>query len=876
MVNAKAKNQKAKSKTQLLVLLDAHALIHRAFHALPNLTNARGEPMGATYGFATILLRILAELKPDYLAAAFDMAGPTFRHVAYERYKAQRPKADDSLVSQFSSVRRLCEAFGIPVLEKAGYEADDVIGTIAETAAKKDKNLKVIIVTGDLDTLQLVNSQVSVYTMRKGVTDTVIYDEKAVKERYGLAPTQLADYKGLRGDPSDNIPGVAGIGEKTASELLRRYGSIEKLHASLKKAKLADSIRQKLEGQKEEALFSKTLATINKTVPISLSLADAVWRGAKNNEKAGKLLREFGFTSLLRRLGYLAEETAKVASEEAAGGAPPATRTVDLPRAADFSGEPSLGFFLDDDAFYLLTPHRLYRVPQDLLGLSPLKNTLEAKRERVFFDQKQVLKKFDSFIRHPADFDILVAVYLLRAGERSYTIERAAREAAIPAFGETAYEKAFIIAEALEKRLKEKALWKVFREIEMPLVPILAEIESRGMRIDAKYLKKLSGKTRGELSALEKEIHKLAGKEFNINSPRQVSEILFDTLKLDARNVRKTAGGAISTDAGELAKLRHLHPIVDKILEYREVAKLLGTYIDALPELISEDGCLHTTLHQTLTSTGRLSSSNPNLQNIPARTEFGRQIRKAFVAREGYLLASFDYSQIELRVAAAMSGDEKMRQAFLDGADIHTMTAMEVNNVKTAAEVTPEMRYAAKALNFGILYGMGPRAFSESAGIPYADARRFMQEYFNDFPRIKEFMQKTLEFARKNGYVETMLGRRRYIPEINAPNWRLRAEAERMAMNMPIQGTATGDIVKLAMIAVDKFFKLEAGSRQLGANHILMQVHDELLCEIKAPEVSKVSKEIKGLMEGVYDIGVPLVVDVKVGDNWGEMKKLEA
>ncbi len=863
------------------MLLDAHALIHRAFHALPNLTNAKGESMGAVYGFATILLRILAELKPDYIAAAFDMAGPTFRHVAYERYKAQRPKADDTLVSQFSRVRQLCEAFGIPVLEKAGYEADDVIGTVAANLTKNDKALKIIIVTGDLDTLQLVNPQVSVYTMRKGVTDTVTYTEKSVRERYGLRPSQLTDFKGLRGDPSDNIPGVKGIGEKTACELLGKFGSIEKLYASLKKANISGAIREKLESQKEEALFSKTLATINLEVPVTLSLSRAIWRGAKDNKKVGALLREFGFTSLLRRLGYLVEEAGVSPSFVTPGGetSPP---IVEIPRTADFSDEPKLGFFFENDVLYLATSRHLYRVPDGLIGQTSMKRVLEYKRERVFFDEKEILKRCDSLLGQPADFDILIAIYLLRAGERSYTIERAAREAGIPASGQTAYEKSFAIAAALEKRLKERALWDVFRQIEMPLVPILAEIELRGMRINRAYLKSLSKKTQKILSSLEEEIHQLAGKIFNINSPRQVSEVLFETLKLNVHGIRKTAGGAVSTDAGELAKLRHLHPVISKILEYREVSKLLGTYIDALPELVDAGGFLHTTLHQTMTSTGRLSSSNPNLQNIPTRTEVGRQIRRAFVAREGYQLVSFDYSQIELRVAAAMSGDQKMRQAFLEGADIHTMTAMEVNNLKTAAEVTPEMRYAAKALNFGILYGMGPRAFSESAGIPYPDARKFMQEYFNDFPKIKEFMQRTLEDARRKGYVETMLGRRRYIPEINAPNWRLRADAERMAMNAPIQGTATGDIVKLAMIKIHEYLKRQATSDlpaqagKLQAGHILMQVHDELLCEIKTSKVSKVSKEIKGFMEEVYDIGVPLVVDVKVGDNWGEMKKLES
>ena len=885
-MNQKNNLRKTQKKPKTLVLLDSHALIHRAFHALPSLTNPAGEPMGAVYGFATILLRILQELKPDYLAAAFDMAGPTFRHVAYERYKAQRPKAPDELVGQFKNVRRLCQAFDIPVLEQAGYEADDVIGTIAKSIAEKEKGLRITIVTGDLDTLQLVDKNISVYTMRKGLADTVTYDEKAVRERYGLAPDQLTDFKGLRGDPSDNIPGVKGIGEKTASELLKKYGSIENLYKLLKRAKLSSSLREKLEDQREEAFFSKTLATINLETPVAFSLARAEWHGPHGLAEVETLFREFGFNSLLRRLGYIGKDEKIEPSRPQSGlfGASetPAGKVPELPRSADFSKEKTLAFIAEDSKIRLASQTHTYEIPDSLIASPSLASVLEKERKRIFFDEKSVLTRFRSYVSQPDDFDILVAVYLLRPGERSYTLERSAREAGVPS--REFHQWVFEIAAALEKRLRERELWKVFAEIEIPVIPILAEIEIRGMKLDLAFLANFSKEVAETLKSLEKEIYRLAGKEFNINSPQQVSEILFDTLKLGATGMRKTEGGAVSTDAGELAKIKDAHPIVLKILDYREVAKLQGTYIDALPKLVAGDGALHTTLNQTLTSTGRLSSSNPNLQNIPARTELGRRIRKAFAAREGYQLVSFDYSQIELRVAAAMSGDEKMRQTFIEGGDIHAMTAMEVNNLETKDEVTPEMRYAAKALNFGILYGMGPRAFAESAGIPFADAKRFMAEYFGDFPRIKLFMEETLAKARRLGYVETMLGRRRYLPEINSPNWRLRAEAERMAMNAPIQGSATGDIVKLAMIAVDKYLKQQArkDKRQEAATsnvaaasdagHILMQVHDELLCEIKTSDVKKLAPQIQKLMEEIYDIGVPLVVDIKVGANWEEMK----
>lgn len=858
-----------KNKPQkTFVLLDSHALIHRAFHALPALTNEKGEQLGAVYGFATILLRILDELKPDYLVAAFDMPGPTFRHTAFERYKAQRPAAPDELIGQFKQVRRLARAFDIPVLEKEGYEADDIIGTVVEEVSGKYPDMRVVIVTGDLDTLQLVRPNVFVYTLRKGVTDTITYDEKAVRARYGLSPASLTDFKGLRGDPSDNIPGVKGIGEKTASELLKKYGTIEKLYASLSKAKLSPSVRQKLETQKEEALFSKALSTINCEVPITFSLKEAAWGGVHGIAEVESLFREFGFNSLLRRLGYARQEVQREGGLFAAPA--PAQIRREFSRELDLSREKELGFFTENEDIAIATSREIYWVPHNLRQHDSFARTVRASRIRVFFDEKQFLRASKIFSTQPTDFDILIAVYLLRAGERSYTLERAAREAAIPAAGNEAYRKSFDISRALEKRLRERSLWKIFSEIEMPIVAILAGIEERGMLLDVGFLRRLSREMVKTQKKFEADIYRLAGREFNINSPKQVSDVLFGVLKLASGGIRKTEGGAISTDAGELAKLKDAHPVVGKILEYREIAKLLGTYVDALPQLVSRENTLHTSLNQTLTSTGRLSSSNPNLQNIPTRTEFGRRIRKAFIARKGFLLVSFDYSQIELRVAAAMSGDEKMKAAFLAGQDIHALTAMEVNNLKTPEEVTPDMRYAAKALNFGILYGMGPRAFAESAGVPYAEARRFMAEYFNDFPRIKRFMDTTLERARQTGYVETMLGRRRYLPEINSPNFRVRAEAERMAMNAPIQGTATGDIVKLAMIAVDRYFS----SLKKDAGHILMQVHDELLCEIRIAEVNAHAMKIKKLMEEVYDIGVPLVVEVKSGPNWGEMKKV--
>src|SRR3989338_4427778 len=588
----------ARDKLIRLVVLDSHALIHRAYHALPDFSSSKGEPTGALYGLITMLIKIAADLKPDYLVAARDLPGATNRHELFEAYKATRVKAEDELVAQLSRAPKIFEAFGIPVYSAVGYEADDAIGTIVKKL-KPRKDINIVIVTGDLDTLQLVSDRVEVYTMRKGITDTVTYDAKAVKERYGLAPSQLADFKGLRGDPSDNIPGVKGIGEKTASELLKKYCSLEKLYQSLKKAKLSPSVREKLEKEKEEAFFSKALATINLKVPVAFSLGDASWDGPQGKAAVEKLFYEFGFTSLLRRLGYLEEQAQEAGDKEQSGLFGETISTLAAPqpvlRKDDFSGRKEIGFIKTDAGVILVTRDAHYQLTEDLVKAKEMQNTLEAERARVFFDEKAVLKSFGSQVIQPQDFDILIAAYLLRPGEREYSVERAAREAGIPANDP---RRIFDIAEALKKILETKKLLHVFTDIEMPLVPILAEVEGRGMKLDLKFLSRLSSETQLSFRALESDIYKLAGFEFNINSPKQVSDALFTKLGLADKGIRKTEGGGLSTDAGELAKLKDAHPIISKILEHRELAKLMGTYIDALPKLTEPDGTLHTTLNQ--------------------------------------------------------------------------------------------------------------------------------------------------------------------------------------------------------------------------------------------------------------------------------------
>lgn len=871
-----------------VVLIDAHAVIHRAYHALPPLTTPGGEPSNAVYGFTAILLRILRELKPDHIAAAFDLAGPTFRHLAYERYKAQRPETPSELSSQFSKVREVLAAFGIPIFEKEGYEADDIIGTIAKKLEPK-KDTEVIVVTGDMDALGLVRPRLKVYSMKKGISETTIYDEKAVRERYGLKPAQLTDLKGLKGDPSDNIPGVKGIGEKTAIELIKKFGSLEGIYRALRKRdkRIRGGVAEKLRAGREDAEFSRELGTINESVPIDFKLEEVRWRNGAGNEVVRKTFQKFGFFSLLRRLGINGLEKKQMLQQSFPTAVPVKTaRTKILKSVKDFDGVPSA---------LVLGGSALFRIPTggDIV-FELAEEFYEGKDAQKFFakdgwhvhDGKSILR----FLRQrgielgEVGFDTMLAAYLVSTPGRDFSLPAIlAREGEY--VGEDPYLAAarfWDAARALDAKLNDGKIRKVFEEIELPIIRILADLEERGIRIDAKFLEKLAGKVNGELEALTKEIHTLAGGPFNINSPRQISAILFEKLGIKTYGLRKTAkGGVISTGAAELEKLRGAHPIVEKILSYRELTKLKTTYLDVLPTLVDpKTRRLHTTFNQTVTATGRLSSSDPNLQNIPIMSELGREVRKAFVAEKGYELVSFDYSQIELRVAAHLADDKKMIGAFRRGEDIHRLTASEVFNVPLE-KVTPVERRAAKTLNFGILYGMGSQALAEATNMNRDEAKKFIDEYFRDFSGIKKYIENTLKFVEENGYVETLFGRRRYISEIHSPNWQMKREAERMAVNMPIQGTATGDIIKMAMIKVEEWIRgrtsTAGGSTSKRAPEdirLLLQVHDELLFEVKESLVKKAAPEIKKIMENVTDLNVPLVVEVKAGPNWKDQESI--
>jgi len=843
-------------KKEVLVLLDAHAILHRAFHALPAFSSPQGEPTGALYGFAAFLMKVFRELKPDYIAACYDLPEPTFRHAAYEKYKAQRAKLASDLASQIRRSYDLVKAFSIPVFEHPKFEADDMLGSIVHSVRDK-KNLEVIIASGDLDTLQLVaGSRVRVYTLRKGLQDAVLYDEEKVKERYGFGPKYLPDFKGLKGDPSDNIIGIPGIGEKTASELIQKFGSLEKIFKSLKRDKkefLKAGVKERtlklLEEHEEEALFSKTLAEIRLDAPVKFSLEKADWRENYKKEKAELLLKELGFSSLLARLPVGAE---KIKEEK-----------IEKSPSEDLGAEHELFWYLEDGRTYAAS--RQGKV---------FETAFHPVSRNVFFDAKKFLHEFGNKLAFEIHSDLKIKAWLARPNLQNPSLYQVfhnflPKEPVLEKNLISAVRRLPPLSDALDREIREKKLERVWEEIELPLIRVLYLAERRGVLMDSEFLEKFSRDLAGKLAKLEGEIYKSAGLTFNINSPRQLAEVLFEKLKLSVPKARKTPSGARSTREEELLKLREAHPVVRDILKYRELFKLKSTYLDALPRLADEGGRVHTTFLQTGTQTGRLSSAEPNLQNIPIRSELGREVRKAFLASPGFSLVSFDYSQIELRIAAILSGDEKMSRTFRDGKDIHAVTAAEIFNVKES-EVTPGMRRDAKVINFGILYGMGVNALAQSMEVPRERAEEFWREYFRDFSGVADWIEKIKKEVRRQGYVQTLFGRRRYLPEIYSSAEYIQKEAERMAVNAPIQGTAA-DIAKLAMIRAQKFidenFVLDA--------YQLLQIHDELLFEVKKERIKDFVPGVRKILEGIYEGEIVLTAEAKVGDNWAEMKKYE-
>jgi len=888
-------------KAKTLVLLDGNALIHRAFHALPPLTTKEGELVNAAYGFTMTLLSVLEKFHPEYIAASFDLAGPTFRHEQFAEYKATRVKAPDELYAQIPRVKEIVQAFNIPIFEKEGYEADDCVGTLARQA--EQQNVEVIIVTGDNDVLQLVTPMVKVFTLRKGIKDTVLYDEKGVEEKYGFQPGQLPDYKGLAGDASDNIPGVAGIGGKTATDLIQSFGTLENIYAHLKEVK--ESVRKKLETDKEKAFLSKELGAIDTDAPMELNLSACVSKDFDRGTVT-KLFQELGFYSLIKRLPGSRE----TGNQKLETGGDPSTAL----RAGQGKNKPRkivtkeelekfLGKAKEAAVYVKQAEGTLFGTGIESVHIAVakeseasiawneatkkwLKTFLEDEKiKKVVYDGKALLHIFqkENIDLRGITFDVLIAAYLLNSGgnvELGYLVleECGEEEVVLPA------EKLLILREAYEKRIdkvsktqkKGKTLRQVFEHIEMPLLFVLYEVEQNGIRLNTEKFRALSDELAKELAALEKDIYAFSGKEFNINSPKQLSEILFQDLKIPAINIKKTKTG-ISTASAELQKLR-AYPIVAKIESYRELFKLKTTYLDAIPLLVDSTSRLHTTFNQAVAATGRLSSSDPNLQNIPIRSSWGERIRGAFEAEKGYVFIGADYSQIELRVMAHLSGDTALIEAFRKGEDVHSTTAAVVYKVKPE-EVTPDMRRQAKVFNFGIMYGMGSFGLSQAAEIDQKIATQFIAAYFKKFSGVARFIEKMKEGARKNHYVETELGRRRYTPEIESGNVQVARAAERMAINMPIQGLAA-DIMKFSMLKAQELvndFNNEASpsisrlEREASRARMVLQIHDELIFEVREDCAPEFAKKIKTVMESAYPLRVPLTAEVLIGKNWGEI-----
>jgi DNA polymerase-1 len=922
-----------------LVLIDGHALAYRAYHALPDdLKTSKGELTNAVYGFTSMLLNVLRDENPTHIAVTFDK-GPTFRHEIYTEYKAHRTKMPDEMRSQMDRVREVVQTLDIPIFEKESYEADDLLGTLARQA--EEQGVDTLIVTGDMDLLQLVDEHITVLTSRWRFSDTVIYDVERVKERYdGLSPDQLVDYKALMGDKSDNIPGVYGVGEKTATKLLKKYGSLDQIYEHLDE--VSSRFRNRLEEGREGAFLSRRLAKIARDVPVQLGL-DACRVRTFDHDKVLDLFHKLEFNTLIDRLpeprnlqltgvahqlSLFGEERAK--AEQAGPAEEDLTRyqiitdadglrrlaarlkdatalTVDTETTAIDPMEARLvGISLTDSA------ERGYYIPVEappddpqlpletvLDALNPLLNRLDTPKQghNIKYDLI-VLEQAGSNIE-PLAFDTMIAEWLLDPSSNSLGLKDLAwtrlhermtpitdligtgsdqlsmdqvpvRRAAPYACADV--DMTHRLRAVQEPELKEKKLWSLFTEVEMPLVPVLAAMEEAGIGFDVDQLERMSRELASRLGEIEAQIYEMVGYSLNVNSTQQLSDALFKTLDLPSQGVRRTKTGHYSTAAGVLERLEDVHPVVNLVLEHRTLSKLKSTYVDALPRMVNPDtGRLHTSYNQTGTVTGRISSSDPNLQNIPIRTELGRHVRRAFVAEPGWNLIAADYSQVELRVMAHVSGDEGLLGSFARGEDIHASTAAAILGMPLE-EVTPDQRRLAKTVNFGLSYGQTAYGLAQATGLTQPEAEDFIETYFERFPRVREYIERTKALAARQGYVETLMRRRRYFPELqpgSKASYHTRQAAERMAINAPIQGTAA-DIIKIAMIRLHQAFR----ERQL-LSRMILQVHDELIVEAPDEEVSMTAKLIRSIMEGAFELDAPLRVDLKIGQNWEEMAPFE-
>ncbi|MAF13511.1 MAG: DNA polymerase I [Parcubacteria group bacterium] len=922
----------SKNKEKFIVI-DGNALLHRAWHAIPpTLSTKSGEIVNAVYGFTMIMVKVLKDLKPDYMAVAFDLAAPTFRHKQFEDYKAHRAEQVDELYDQLPRVKEIISVFNIPIYEKKGYEADDVIATLVKD--KDVEKIKSVIVTGDMDALQLVDNNTEVFTMRQGMSDTITYDIAAVKRRYGgLGPEQMIDYKALRGDPSDNIPGIRGIGDKGAINLLSEFKTLDNIYKNIDSEKISDRYRGLLKDQKKEAMMSKKLVILVDDVPIKFKLSDAKIE-KYDIGKVMPLFQELEFRTLIAKLPKDLQ-TGKTKAQDSfnfgSTAKPAESKIVKNEKYTLIKTEADFTKFVND-----LKSQKVFAVDTETSGLDPFNSELlglsfcwqngtayylpvspsasqgePAQKpwleiiSPILADEK-IKKighniKFDLEVLNSAglelkgiSFDTMIASYLINPGSRQHNLDGLVftelghemqpitdligkgkdqitlKEVPLDKVADYACEDAdftWRLVAGLTKELKSKNNLGLLEKIEVPLITALANTEKNGVLIDTAFLNKMGIQVGKDIIALENKIHKLAKTKFNIASPLQLKEVLFDKLKIPTEGLARTKTG-ISTAASELIKLQGEHKIVDHIIKFRELAKLKSTYLDALPKLVDSNNRIHTSFNQTVAATGRLSSSDPNLQNIPIRTELGQQIRKGFIAPKGFKLLSADYSQIELRIIASLANDKRMIDSFKKGEDIHSRTAAEINEVPLE-KVTKPMRYAAKAINFGIIYGQGPHGLAQTADISYQDARDFISRYFDVHSKINDYLEDVKDLATEKGYVETFFGRRRYLPEINSNIQQVRAGAERAAINHPIQGTAA-DLMKLAMIEIDK------GLPEISEKtKMILQVHDELVFEVPDQDLKKVAKFVETKMEEVYKLKTPVETHIEVGNNWGSLNPIQ-
>lgn len=863
-----------------LLILDSNSILNRAFYGVRYLSAKDGTPTNAIYGFLNILLKLIKEQEPDYICAAFDVKAPTFRHKQYEGYKAQRKPMPEGLAAQMPLAKDVLRAMGVTILEKEGYEADDIIGTVARLC--EESEISCFIATGDKDDLQLASDKTKVIltVTKSGYNETIIYDDKAVKEKYHVTPTEFIDVKALMGDPSDNIPGVKGVGEKTAMSLIEKHHSIEYIYENIDGIGLKGAMLQKMKDGREMAFMSKELATINRNTPIEFNAEECVFDGFENNGELYEILKRLELNSIIKKLDLSGGDNVK--------------ENEDIFK--DFSYQVGDKNMINGDKVTVVLDFDGDNISSAAVGAGnnavvlneqdDIKELLEDDSiAKVMFDVKEAIVKLNGRIdiKNISD-DTAIAAYLVDPAKNEYTIEKLASEY----FG-TVIEKPEVkqlsllddvetdrseylakcavalgvLNECIGDKIKENGQEKLYQEVELPLVTVLAHLEINGFLVDDNQLKEFADKLGEKIDALTNEIYMLAGEEFNINSPKQLGVILFE--KLELKPVKKTKTG-YATNADVLEKLRDKHPIVNFIMEYRQLAKLKSTYCDGLTAVVNPNTHrIHSVFTQTVTVTGRLSSTEPNLQNIPTRTELGREIRKMFVAKEGYVLVDADYSQIELRVLAHIANDETMINAFRNNEDIHAVTASQVLGIPLE-DVTKEQRSSAKAVNFGIVYGIGEFSLAQDLHISVKEAKAYIESYLEKYHGVRNYMESIKEQAKKDGYVKTMLNRIRYIPELKSPNYNIRQFGERVALNTPIQGTAA-DIIKLAMVRVDNRLINEGLKSKL-----ILQVHDELIVEAHKDEVDKVKQILSEEMQGAMELNVPLKVDMSTGHSWYDAK----